>query len=285
MTNIRLETVSWRNSFDFRLKILSASPSRKVCVKRYWFGNVVMLLSVNAWEIVILSRRISRRFFGWSIMRIFRLTRVESSLVWSIWTECLCMSPSSRDTVSSFTIKSSRLMDAVNFLAFVQPWSFCGDFYLSWIGMTSFSASLFGGNLCRLFVQCWMRLCVHLSLLGTFTYFAHVVYSFFARCAAFAYVYRFSTRCEAFAYVYSFFLHGLQCGNSRWIRSWGLLQFILSARAACNSPSEFFGGYVVGLDRAILPSGVVLLCTMLLCGSYINIGYEGYFGCNYDILD
>ena len=29
---------------------------------------------------------------------------------------------------------------------------------------------------------------------------------------------------------------------------------------------------------------VILLCTMLLCGSY-KYRYEGYFGCNYDILD
>ena len=53
----------------------------------------------------------------------------------------------------------------------------------------------------------------------------------------------------------------------------------LSAQAVRNSTSKFLRGFFVGLDR------VILLCTMLLCGRYITVGYEGYFECNYDILD
>ena len=38
-------------------------------------------------------------------------------------------------------------------------------------------------------------------------------------------------------------------------------------------------GFLVGFDRAIyFPSGVILLCTMLLCGSYINVGTKGTLG-------
>ena len=60
----------------------------------------------------------------------------------------------------------------------------------------------------------------------------------------------------------------------------------LSAQAARNSLSKFLGVFSVGIDREIyFPSGEILLCTMLLCGSYINIWYEGFFRCNYDILD
>ena len=34
--------------------------------------------------------------------------------------------------------------------------------------------------------------------------------------------------------------------------------------------------FLVGLDRAIyFPSGVILLCTMLICGRYINVGTKG----------
>ena len=63
-----------------------------------------------------------------------------------------------------------------------------------------------------------------------------------------------------------------------------VLSISLSARSAHDSPSKFLGGFFVSLDRSILPGGLILLCTMLLCGSYINSGYERYFGCNYDIL-
>ena len=64
-----------------------------------------------------------------------------------------------------------------------------------------------------------------------------------------------------------------------------IMSIILSAQAARDSPSEFLGGFFLGLDREILPGGVILLCTMLLCGGYINVGYEGYLRCIYDILD
>ena len=35
----------------------------------------------------------------------------------------------------------------------------------------------------------------------------------------------------------------------------------------------------------VLPFLHSVQCTILLCGSYINVGYKGYFGFNYDILD
>ena len=129
-------------------------------------------------------------------MKILRLTRVESSLVGSVRTESLRMSPSSSDRGSSFTIKSSRLMGAFTFLDFVQPGSFCGDFYFSWRAMTIYSASCFGGNLCRLFVQMYAALrmfygfCVRLCMAFAYVYsFCVHVYSFCARCADCAYVY------------------------------------------------------------------------------------------------
>ena len=147
-------------------------------------------------------------------------------------------------------------MAAVTYNDYVQPRSFCGEFSYSWRGMTSYSASWFGGNICRIFAQCWMRLCKQLWILRTFTAFAHVVYSFCARCAD-------------FAYVYYFGLHDVQYGQSWEIQSWRFRWFILYARAARNSPSELLGGLFVVLDRSILPGGVILLYTMLLCGSYI----------------
>ena len=37
--------------------------------------------------------------------------------------------------------------------------------------------------------------------------------------------------------------------------------------------------FLVGLDREIyFPGGLILLCTMLLCGSYINVGTKGTLG-------
>ena len=69
------------------------------------------------------------------------------------------------------------------------------------------------------------------------------------------------------------------------IRSWGF------CRGIC--PRELFvihrpilpQRFLVDLDRAIyFTGGVILLCNMLLCGSY-KFRYKGYFGCNYDILD
>ena len=116
--------------------------------------------------------------------------RVESSLVQSVWTEILRLSPLSSDTGSSYTIKPSRLMGAVNFLNFVQPQSLREDFYFLWHGMTSYSTSCFGGNFCILFAQFWMWICVRLRILHTFMDFPHVVYGVCARCADFTYVYR-----------------------------------------------------------------------------------------------
>ena len=141
MTNVRLETVLWHNLVNFKSKILSASPSRKFRVKRCYFGPVVMLFPVKPWSIASLARRTFKRFFGWSKMRFFCSTRVKSSLVGSVRTESLRMSPSSSDRGSSFTINSSRLMGAFIFLYFVPPRSFLGDFSFSWRGMKLYYAS------------------------------------------------------------------------------------------------------------------------------------------------
>ena len=53
-------------------------------------------------------------------MRIFRLMRVESSLVGSVSTDSSRLSPSSGDDGSSFTIKSLRIIGTFTFLAFFQ---------------------------------------------------------------------------------------------------------------------------------------------------------------------
>ena len=129
MTNIIFAAVLWSNSITFMSKTRNAFPSRKVCVKPYWFGTVLVLLPVKRWEIASLAQRTSKRFFGWSRMRILCLTRVESSLVGSVRTESLCMPPLSSDTGSSFTINYSRLVGAVTFQALLQPRLFCVDFF------------------------------------------------------------------------------------------------------------------------------------------------------------
>ena len=55
-------------------------------------------------------------------MQIFRLMWVESSLDGSVRIDILHISFSSSDNAISFTIKSSRIIVAFTFLAFVQPW-------------------------------------------------------------------------------------------------------------------------------------------------------------------
>ena len=192
-------------------------------------------------------------------------------------------------------------MDAVTFIAFVQPRSFWGAFSFSWRGMMLYSASCFGGNVCKIFTQFWMRLCICLRFLRTF------LYSFVARCVTFAYLYRFCARCEDFSYGYGL---SSQCWMWAVTRDpiFRVLLISLYVRAACSMwtvsrdlilrvPSISFvhsscssftvripWGFLGGLDKAILPSWVILLCTMLFCGRYINLGEEGYFGCNDDIV-
>ena len=60
-------------------------------------------------------------------MRIFRLARVESSLVGSVHTDSSRMSPPYNDEGSSFTIKSSRVIGAFTFIAFIQSRSIRGE--------------------------------------------------------------------------------------------------------------------------------------------------------------
>ena len=122
-------------------------------------------------------------------MRIFCLTRVESSLVGSVHTDSSRMSPSSSDRGSYFTIRSSRFMVASTFLAFVQPRYFCGDFSFPLRAMKLYSTYWLVGNGCRLFAQMYAAL--------------RMFYGFFVRlCTAFAYVYGFFiSLCTAFAHV------------------------------------------------------------------------------------
>ena len=176
-------------------------------------------------------------------------------------------------------------MSADTFLALFQPRSFFEGFSPSWRGMTSYSASCFGGNVCGLFAQIWMRLCVHSRLLRKFTDFSHVVYSFCVHIRILRRLYGFCVHIRLLCTLCGFGIHDVQCGQSRGIQYWGFCQFHLSAQAARDSPSEFLGDFVAGLDRSILTGGLLLLWTMLICGSYINVGYKGYFCCNYDILD
>ena len=136
MIKTRFATVSWRNSVAFRSKTRNTSPLRKVRVKRYWFGTVVVPLPVKPWEIASPARRNSKKFLGWSRIQILHLTRVESSLVGSVQKKSSRISPSSSDTGRYLTIKYSRLMGAVTFLYFLIPWSVCGYFSLTWcLGM------------------------------------------------------------------------------------------------------------------------------------------------------
>ena len=53
----------------------------------------------------------------------------------------------------------------------------------------------------------------------------------------------------------------------------------LSAQAACESLSDLTRRFLVDLDREkYFPGGLILLCTMLNCGRYINVGTKGTSG-------
>ena len=97
-------------------------------------------------------------------------------------------------------------------------------------------------------------------------------------------------------YIYFSVQTLVSCGYYWGIWYWGFRQFLLSARAASDYwtvlrdpilrvPSIYFvrvrlswstdripRRFLVGLDREILPCVLILLRTMLICGSYINIG-------------
>ena len=94
-------------------------------------------------------------------MRIFCLTRVESSLDGSMQTVSLCMSMSSIDKGSSFTIKYLGIIGAFTFLAFVQSGLTCGDLYFFLHAMTL--------EICLLIfrktsVADWLRNCMRLCV-------------------------------------------------------------------------------------------------------------------------
>ena len=130
----------------------------------------------------------------------FSLNVVESSLIGSVWTESLRISPSSSDRGRYFIIKSSILMGAFTFLVFVQQWSFCGKFSSSWRDRTLYYASGFGGNVCRPFAQCWMCIFVCSQIFCTF------VYGFYVRIRLLrTFLYVFCASCADLAYVYSLF--------------------------------------------------------------------------------
>ena len=54
-----------------------------------------------------------------------------------------------------------------------------------------------------------------------------------------------------------------------------------AVRAICwqFTVRSYLRGFFVGLDRAIyFPGGLILMCTMMLCGSYINLGTKNTLG-------
>ena len=89
-----------------------ASPSRKVLVKLYWLGPVMMALPMIPFSIASLAQRTSIRLLGWSNMRIFRLILVDCSFVGSARTDNSRMAPSCVDDCTSFSVKSSILLGA-----------------------------------------------------------------------------------------------------------------------------------------------------------------------------
>ena len=132
-------------------------------------------------------------------------------------------------------------MGAFNFIAFVQPQSFCGDFYLFLRAITLYSTSWFVGNVCRLFAQMYAALhmfygfCVCLCtafahvlrLLSTYMdYLLRKLCGFFVRIRIFVHVEWLCVRIQVI-------LCNFWCGPSwgiryRGIRSWGFFDLLLS---------------------------------------------------------
>ena len=133
-------------------------------------------------------------------MRIFRLTRVESSLDGSVRTDSLRISPSSIDEGSYFTITSLRLIGAFTFLAFSQSWLTYGDLYFSLHAMTLKICLL----ICRkTYVADWLHNCMQLCV-GC-TDFVHVCVRLFAMYAALLRLYGLCVHlCMALRNVYAF---------------------------------------------------------------------------------
>ena len=216
-------------------------------------------------------------------------------------------------------------MSAFIFHAFVQPRSFCGDFYFSWRGMKLYSASWFGGNICRLFAQMYAALCmftavayVCVQILFTYTSFAYVCVRILCTLCGFCVsirilcvLSRFCVRIRLIFTMFNadsievsdlegsliYFVHANTRDSwtvlrdpisrvplitlSTWsthyywtvsrIRYWEFRWFICTRELLVIHYPILPWRFLVGLDKAILTGGVILLCTMLLCGSYINI--------------
>ena len=102
-------------------------------------------------------------------MRIFCLMQVGSSLVGSVSTESLRISPSSSDDVSSFKIKSLRIIGEFAFLALIQSRLNRVDLSFSLHAMT---LKIFLVDFFETSVAVWVRNCMHICV-GC-TDFAHV---------------------------------------------------------------------------------------------------------------
>ena len=90
----------------------SASPSRKVLVKRNFFEPVVMALPIRTFSMASRAQRTSMRFLGLSSMQIFCLILVLCPLLGLDRTDSSRIVPSWEDNITSFSIKSSRLIGA-----------------------------------------------------------------------------------------------------------------------------------------------------------------------------
>ena len=69
------------------------------------------------------------------------------------------------------------------------------------------------------------------------------------------------------------------------IRSLGFRQVLFPTICPWFTVRSYLGGsLLILIEQYIYPGGVLLMCAVLLCGSY-KCRYKGYFGCNCEILD
>ena len=63
------------------------------------------------------------------------------------------------------------------------------------------------------------------------------------------------------------------------IQFWGFCKSLCPRKLLVIHPPILSRRFLVGLNREIyFPGGVIFMCTMLLCGSYVNVGTKGTSG-------